>query len=141
MVGPNTDESAAIVLAERLRALIAQGNADATQGGTTVSIGIASFAPSAGDGSSERALMRAADAALYQAKRDGGNSARVLMRQGGEGQPEKVRPQDDSEHAVPKRQVQKPDGEEPCREPERSRKTVLLDFDLFHFTNSLLTRR
>lgn len=75
VVGPNTDESAAIVLAERLRALVARGNA--IQRGTTVSIGIASFVPSDEDGVSELALMRAADAALYQAKRDGGNSARV----------------------------------------------------------------
>jgi diguanylate cyclase (GGDEF)-like protein len=141
VVGPNTDESAAIVFAERLRALVAQGNANAIQRGTTVSIGIASFVPSDGDGSCEFALMRAADAALYRAKRDGGNSVRVLTRQSGECHPEIVRPQDDREHTLPKRQVQKPDGEEPCREPECSRETVLLDFDPLHLTNSLLTRR
>jgi diguanylate cyclase (GGDEF)-like protein len=73
VVGPNTNEAAAIVLAERLRALVAQGNANTAQRGTTVSIGIASFVPSDRDVSSELALTRAADAALYRAKRDGGN--------------------------------------------------------------------
>jgi diguanylate cyclase (GGDEF)-like protein len=78
VVGPNTNEPAAIILAERLRALVARGTASTTQRGTTVSIGIASLVPSDRDASTELALMRAADAALYQAKRDGGNAARVV---------------------------------------------------------------
>lgn len=44
-----------------------------------------------------------------------------------------VGPQHNREDALPERQVQKPDGEEPCSAPEAPYKTVLLNFDLLHF--------
>src|SRR5947209_11046670 len=43
-----------------------------------------------------------------------------------------VRPQNDCEDTLPEREVQKPDREEPCCDPEGSRETVLLDLDLLH---------
>jgi diguanylate cyclase (GGDEF)-like protein len=75
VLAPNTNETAAIVLGERLRALVADGNPSGVELGTSVSIGIASFVPSHRDAVSERSLMRAADMALYRAKREGGNRA------------------------------------------------------------------
>jgi two-component system chemotaxis family response regulator WspR len=72
ILAPNTDEAAATVFGERLRALVREGNAGAAQRGTTVSIGIASVGSWDRD-TSELSLMRTADAALYRAKRDGGN--------------------------------------------------------------------
>jgi diguanylate cyclase (GGDEF)-like protein len=73
VLAPNTNEAAAVVFGERLRASVAEGNRSAVQPGTTVSIGIASFAPTNRATTTEISLMRAADAALYRAKRDGGN--------------------------------------------------------------------
>jgi len=43
-----------------------------------------------------------------------------------------VRPQYNREDTLPKSQVQKPDGEEPCPNPEDPHKTVLLDLYFFH---------
>jgi diguanylate cyclase (GGDEF)-like protein len=73
VLAPNTNEAAAVVFGERLRASVAEGNRSALQPGTTVSIGIASFAPTNRATTTEVSLMRAADAALYRAKREGGN--------------------------------------------------------------------
>jgi diguanylate cyclase (GGDEF)-like protein len=71
IVAPNTNKAAAISLAERLRMLVAE-ESGGSERGASVSIGISTFAPN-GDASDELSLFRAADAALYQAKREGGN--------------------------------------------------------------------
>jgi diguanylate cyclase (GGDEF)-like protein len=81
VIGPNSAKPAAVVLAERLRALVAQDEGGLTAARITVSIGIACFVPWDGGASSELELMRAADVALYQAKRAGGNAARLLNPQ------------------------------------------------------------
>jgi diguanylate cyclase (GGDEF)-like protein len=72
VLAPRTDESAALVLAERLRAQIAQTNG----GGwgrrrTTISIGVASLHPRTRRPAEN--LLAAADEAMYRAKRMGGN--------------------------------------------------------------------
>jgi PleD family two-component response regulator len=61
------------VLAERLRGLLAERRG--TRHGTTISIGIASLIPSKYEQAATFSLMTAADNALYQAKRAGGNRA------------------------------------------------------------------
>jgi diguanylate cyclase (GGDEF)-like protein len=74
---PDTDGPGAAALAERIRSAIeARGIAHpATPRSVTVSIGVATVnGTEDGDPS---ALVRAADAALYQAKRDGRNRVRV----------------------------------------------------------------
>jgi diguanylate cyclase (GGDEF)-like protein len=73
LLAPNTNQPAALVLGERLRALVAGGDGAASRPDTTVSIGIVSFGASDRETATERSLLRAADAALYQAKREGGN--------------------------------------------------------------------
>ena len=71
---PGTTVEAAMPLAERLRAHIAETNWPGTKlGKVTVSIGIAAHSR----GQDDRALMLAADQALYSAKRDGRNLLRV----------------------------------------------------------------
>jgi diguanylate cyclase (GGDEF)-like protein len=72
VVAPNTNQGSALTLAERLRALVVEGNGRTPAHGATVSIGISTFDPTR-DASDEPWLMRSADAALYQAKREGGN--------------------------------------------------------------------
>ena len=67
MLLPETDECAAVSLAERLRQRVC---ASAASQGATISIGVASFPRSA---QSDRTLIRAADEALYAAKRMGKN--------------------------------------------------------------------
>lgn len=141
VIGPNSPKPAAVVLAERLRALVAQDKDGLTAGRITVSIGIACFVPSDGDESSELELMRAADVALYQAKYAGGNAARLSHPQRAERQAEIIRPQKNRECGLPERQVQKPYRKQPCGKPQRAREGMLLDSDLLHLTNSLLTRR
>jgi diguanylate cyclase (GGDEF)-like protein len=73
MLAPRTSLESAIVLAERLRALLAERRG--TRPGTTISIGIASLVPSTGEQPAMFSLMATADNALYQAKRAGGNRA------------------------------------------------------------------
>jgi diguanylate cyclase (GGDEF)-like protein len=72
VLAPRTTKESARVLAERLRARVANAAADPRSGGTTISIGVASVA----SGDRRRtadSLMAAADQALYLAKRAGGN--------------------------------------------------------------------
>lgn len=71
ILAPNTDQHAAIVFGERLRALVAE--TPGPRAGRTISVGIASFQPAPHALATERSLMRAADAALYRAKRAGGD--------------------------------------------------------------------
>lgn len=73
MLAPRTSVESAIVLAERLRALLAERPSIRQR--TTISIGIASLVPSEDEQSATLSLMAAADSALYQAKRAGGNRA------------------------------------------------------------------
>jgi two-component system cell cycle response regulator len=79
VLAPRTSEGSALALAERLRALVAEGINDPIRRATTISIGIASLVPSRDERPTSAALMTAADDALYQAKREGGNrlAARV----------------------------------------------------------------
>jgi diguanylate cyclase (GGDEF)-like protein len=72
VLAPGTNEESAVVLAERLRALVAKGANGPAGRGTTISIGIASLAPSR-DERPPVSLMAAADEALYLAKRGGGD--------------------------------------------------------------------
>jgi diguanylate cyclase (GGDEF)-like protein len=73
VLAPRTDAQAAVALAERLRALVAKGVNDREGRGSTISIGIASVSPSTDAPPTAASLMAAADAALYVAKRAGGN--------------------------------------------------------------------
>lgn len=74
VLAPRTNEASAIVLAERLRARVANG-VEALEGrGSTASIGIASLVPSRADLPAPVSVISAADEALYRAKRRGGNS-------------------------------------------------------------------
>jgi diguanylate cyclase (GGDEF)-like protein len=75
VLAPSTSKGAAVALAERIRALIPQERAPWHLSG---SLGVAAIDPrSDGDVVDSATLMRAADAALYEAKRTGRN--RVVM--------------------------------------------------------------
>jgi diguanylate cyclase (GGDEF)-like protein len=71
-VMPETDQAAALQCAERLRMRIAALRVETGEGpiGFTVSIGVALLRPSHADW---RALLHAADCALYRAKQGGRN--------------------------------------------------------------------
>jgi diguanylate cyclase (GGDEF)-like protein len=73
VLAPRTNEESALVLAERLRARVAEGVGAAPGLGTTISIGIAALAPSRNGRPTPVSLIAVADEALYRAKRDGGN--------------------------------------------------------------------
>jgi hypothetical protein len=58
---------------------------------------------------------------------------RVLVRrERAERQPEVVRPEQDREHALPKRQVKVADRKEPAEDPQRTSPRMLFDADSFH---------
>jgi diguanylate cyclase (GGDEF)-like protein len=75
---PDTDNAGATILAERIRAAVEERNIwhpSTDRGRLTISIGVATIVGREdADGS---ALVKAADAALYRAKRDGRNLVRV----------------------------------------------------------------
>jgi diguanylate cyclase (GGDEF)-like protein len=75
---PDTENAGAAILAERIRAAVEERNIwhpSTERGRLTISVGVATTVGSEDrDGS---ALVKAADAALYQAKRDGRNLVRV----------------------------------------------------------------
>ena len=69
VLAPSTSRVAALALAERIRALIPQRS---TRWPLSVSVGVATLDPSTdGEGFDSATLMRAADAAMYEAKRSG----------------------------------------------------------------------
>ena len=81
VLAPRTTAESALVLGERLRALVRTAGEAASGLGATVSIGIASLVPSRAERLAPGALMAAADEALYRAKREGGD--RVAVHQDG----------------------------------------------------------
>jgi diguanylate cyclase (GGDEF)-like protein len=75
VLAPDTPKAAALALAERIRVLIPQ---QSTNWEVSGSVGVAVIDPRSGDDVVDSAtLMRAADAALYEAKRSGRN--RVVL--------------------------------------------------------------
>ncbi len=75
---PDTENAGAAILAERIRAAVEERNIwhpSTERGRLTISVGVATMVGSEDRHSS--ALVKAADAALYQAKRDGRNLVRV----------------------------------------------------------------
>ena len=66
LIAPNTATSEAVALGNRIRCLVAEQNAM----GVTISVGVATLGPDRPDA---EALLQAADAALYEAKRGGRN--------------------------------------------------------------------
>jgi diguanylate cyclase (GGDEF)-like protein len=77
IVMPNATTEAAQRLAERLVAQLHERQAGGAGTPVTVSIGIATFDPSTNTDPSVELLVRAADAALYAAKRSGRNRIRA----------------------------------------------------------------
>jgi len=74
VVAPNTSPEAAMAIAERIRALVAED----VPWNVTGSVGIAVVAPAADDEPADVAgIMRSADSALYEAKRQGKN--RIIL--------------------------------------------------------------
>jgi diguanylate cyclase (GGDEF)-like protein len=71
IIAPRTDESAALVLAERLRAQVANTAIGVARPRTTISVGVASLTPTVRRSAAN--LLAAADQAMYRAKRKGGN--------------------------------------------------------------------
>ena len=83
---PSTAADGAMTVAEQIRSTIyglGQQHSGASAGRATVSIGVATMKPRAGNSSAE--LLAAADAALYRAKADGRDCCRrAFMNPGGE---------------------------------------------------------
>ena len=77
MLAPHTGGAEALELAERVRALVASSG----QGRVTASIGVATLEP--GDPRTAAALEADADAAVYEAKKLGGNRVVVSVPGGG----------------------------------------------------------
>jgi diguanylate cyclase (GGDEF)-like protein len=76
ILAPGTSARAALVVAERVRAMVAQDGGGRNEPGITASVGVATLDPTHPDASAE-ALLAQADQALYEAKRKGRN--RVVL--------------------------------------------------------------
>jgi diguanylate cyclase (GGDEF)-like protein len=70
----------ALICLERVRAAVAEARVSGAQGGTTASIGVAVYDPAMRPNVSVTALLRQADAALYQAKARGRD--RIVVAEG-----------------------------------------------------------
>lgn len=78
VLAPRTDDTAAVVLGDRVRILAAERLAGAVGQPFTVSVGAACLGPTDSRNGTTSSLMRSADAALYEAKRQGGNRVHVV---------------------------------------------------------------
>jgi diguanylate cyclase (GGDEF)-like protein len=85
LVLPECDPTAVAHLGERLREVVAATRLDLPEGLISVTISVGGAASGAADGDSVESLVRAADAALYRAKRAGRD--RVEMAPAAAGQP------------------------------------------------------
>jgi diguanylate cyclase (GGDEF)-like protein len=74
---PNTPETAAVSLAERIRMRATEAQSSLALVGASISLGVVTFDPAQNNSADAAALMRAADEALYDAKRGGGNRVRT----------------------------------------------------------------
>jgi diguanylate cyclase (GGDEF)-like protein len=79
VLAPRTDDTAAVVLGNRVRALAAKRLAGAFGQPFTISVGAACLDLSESQSTATASLMRSADAALYEAKRQGGNRTRCAQ--------------------------------------------------------------
>ena len=78
ILAPNTPETAALALAERIRALVPRQRAREP---LTASLGVATLQPDeGGDRMDGAGLMRQADVAMYEAKRRGRNTVAAVPR-------------------------------------------------------------
>jgi diguanylate cyclase (GGDEF)-like protein len=77
VVAPNTAEAAALTLAERIRTRAAEPQSDLAVLATTVSLGVATVYSGHEPGADVAVLLKAADGALYDAKRQGGNRVKA----------------------------------------------------------------
>jgi diguanylate cyclase (GGDEF)-like protein len=76
IVAPNTDRRSAQQLAQRLLGYVSE-QAGAGDAAVTISVGVATFDPQGHPSKAVDWLQNAADAALYQAKREGRNRVKV----------------------------------------------------------------
>jgi diguanylate cyclase (GGDEF)-like protein len=73
LLAPNTSEAAAVTLAERIRLRTVEAESQLALLAASISLGVVTFDPAQNNSADAAALMRAADEALYEAKRGGGN--------------------------------------------------------------------
>jgi diguanylate cyclase (GGDEF)-like protein len=73
LLAPNTGAVAGVTLAQRIRTQAAEKRSQLPGLATTISVGVATFDPGRGAAVDAAGLTRAADEALYDAKREGGN--------------------------------------------------------------------